>query len=117
MFGDRGEEYKTELISELEDGKITTYTQGAFTDLCRGPHLPNTSYLKAVKIMSVAGAYWRGDEKRKQLVRLYGITFPKKKKPRNGTIVRLAKNWSCLRSLRQWEQGFRCGCRVARSCA
>ena len=79
MFGDRGEEYKTELISELEDGKITTYTQGAFTDLCRGPHLPNTSYLKAVKIMSVAGAYWRGDEKRKQLVRLYGITFPKKK--------------------------------------
>ena len=79
MFGDRGEEYKTELISELEDGKITTYTQGAFTDLCHGPHLPNTSYLKAVKIMSVAGAYWRGDEKRKQLVRLYGITFPKKK--------------------------------------
>lgn len=79
MFGDRDEEYKTELISELEDGKITTYTQGAFTDLCRGPHLPNTSYLKAVKIMSVAGAYWRGDEKRKQLVRLYGITFPKKK--------------------------------------
>ena len=79
MFGDRGEVYKTELISELEDGTITTYTQGAFTDLCRGPHLPNTSYLKAVKILSVAGAYWRGDEKRKQLVRLYGITFPKKK--------------------------------------
>ena len=79
MFGDRGEEYKVELISELEDGKITTYTQGSFTDLCRGPHLPNTSYLKAVKILSVAGAYWRGDETRKQLVRLYGITFPKKK--------------------------------------
>ena len=79
MFGDRGEEYKTELISELADGTITTYTQGAFTDLCRGPHLPNTSYLKAVKILSVAGAYWRGDENRKQLVRLYGITFPKKK--------------------------------------
>lgn len=79
MFGDRGEEYKTELISELEDGTITTYTQGSFTDLCRGPHLPNTSYLKAVKILSVAGAYWRGDEKRKQLVRLCGITFPKKK--------------------------------------
>ena len=79
MFGDRGEVYKTELISELEDGTITTYTQGSFTDLCRGPHLPNTSYLKAVKILSVAGAYWRGDEKRKQLVRLYGITFPKKK--------------------------------------
>ncbi len=79
MFGDRGEEYKVELISELEDGTITTYTQGAFTDLCRGPHIPNTSYIKAVKVLSVAGAYWRGDEKRKQLVRLYGISFPKKK--------------------------------------
>ena len=79
MFGDRGEVYNTELSSELADGTITTYTQGSFTDLCRGPHLPNTSYLKAVKILSVAGAYWRGDEKRKQLVRLYGITFPKKK--------------------------------------
>jgi threonyl-tRNA synthetase len=79
FFGDRGEVYKTELIGELEDGQITTYTQGRFTDLCRGPHLPNTSYIKAVKIMSVAGAYWRGDEKRKQLVRIYGTTFPKKK--------------------------------------
>ena len=79
MFGDRGEEYKVELINELEDGKITTYTQGAFTDLCRGPHLPNTSYIKAVKVLSAAGAYWRGDETRKQLVRLYAITFPKKK--------------------------------------
>ncbi|MDR0431527.1 MAG: threonine--tRNA ligase [Tannerellaceae bacterium] len=79
MFDERGEVYKTELIGELEDGTITTYTQGNFTDLCRGPHLPNTSYIKAVKILSVAGAYWRGDEKRKQLVRLYGITFPKKK--------------------------------------
>jgi len=79
MFGERGEEYKVELISELEDGKITTYTQGAFTDLCRGPHLPNTSYIKAIKITSAAGAYWRGDENRKQLVRLFGITFPKKK--------------------------------------
>jgi threonyl-tRNA synthetase len=68
-----------ELIDELEDGTITTYTQGDFTDLCRGPHVPNTSYIKAVKILSVAGAYWRGDEKRKQLTRLYGITFPKKK--------------------------------------
>lgn len=79
MFGDRGEEYKVELISELADGTISTYTQGAFTDLCRGPHIPNTSYIKAVKILSVAGAYWRGDEKRKQLVRLYAISFPKKK--------------------------------------
>ncbi len=79
MFGDRGEVYKCELISELEDGHITTYTQGAFTDLCRGPHLPSTAPIKAVKVMSLAGAYWRGDEKRQQLVRVYGITFPKKK--------------------------------------
>ncbi|MBO8437900.1 MAG: threonine--tRNA ligase [Bacteroidetes bacterium] len=79
MFGDRGEVYKTELISELEDGTITTYTQGAFTDLCRGPHLPDTAPIKAVKITSLAGAYWRGDEKRRQLTRIYGISFPKKK--------------------------------------
>ena len=79
LFGERGEVYKTELIGELEDGQITTYTQGDFTDLCRGPHLPNTSYIKAIKITSLAGAYWRGDESRKQLVRVYGITFPKKK--------------------------------------
>ncbi|MDE6268910.1 MAG: threonine--tRNA ligase [Muribaculaceae bacterium] len=79
MFGDRGEEYKCELISELEDGTITTYTQGAFTDLCRGPHIPTTAPIKAAKIMSLAGAYWRGDEKRNQLVRVYGITFPKQK--------------------------------------
>lgn len=79
MFGDRHEEYKVELINDLADGTITTYTQGSFTDLCRGPHLPNTSYIKAIKILSAAGAYWRGDEKRKQLTRLYGITFPKQK--------------------------------------
>ena len=78
-FGDRGETYKCELISELEDGHITTYTQGAFTDLCRGPHLPNTGVIKAIKILSLAGAYWRGDEKRKQMLRVYAITFPKKK--------------------------------------
>ncbi len=79
LFGDRNEEYKCELISELEDGHITTYTQGNFTDLCRGPHIPNTAPIKAVKILSLAGAYWRGDEKRNQLVRVYGISFPKKK--------------------------------------
>ena len=79
MFSERDENYKVELINELEDGTITTYTQGSFTDLCRGPHLPNTSYIKAVKVLSAAGAYWRGDEKRPQLTRLYGITFPKKK--------------------------------------
>ncbi len=79
LFGDRGESYKCELISELEDGHITTYTQGGFTDLCRGPHIANTAPIKAVKITSLAGAYWRGDEKREQLIRVYGITFPKKK--------------------------------------
>ena len=79
MFGERGEKYKCELISELADGTITTYSQGGFTDLCKGPHLPNMSPIKAVKVMSIAGAYWRGDEKRDQLTRVYGITFPKKK--------------------------------------
>lgn len=79
LFESRGEGYKVELIDELADGTITTYTQGDFTDLCRGPHLPNTSYIKTVKILNAAGAYWRGDVERKQLTRLYGITFPKKK--------------------------------------
>lgn len=78
-FGDRGETYKCELISRLEDGHITTYTQGAFTDLCRGPHIPTTAPIKAVKITSLAGAYWLGNEKNPQLVRVYGITFPKQK--------------------------------------
>ena len=66
------------MINELEDGTITLYKHGNFTDLCRGPHLPDTSPIKAVKLLSLAGAYWRGDEKRKQLTRIYGITFPKK---------------------------------------
>ena len=79
MFSERGETYKCELISELEDGTITTYTQGAFTDLCRGPHLMNTGNIKAIKLTSVAGAYWRGREDQKMLTRIYGITFPKKK--------------------------------------
>ncbi len=79
MFSERGETYKCELISELEDGTITTYTQGNFTDLCKGPHLPSTAPIKAIKLTAVAGAYWRGDEKRKMLTRIYGISFPKKK--------------------------------------
>jgi len=79
FFKERNEEYKLELINELEDGTISFYKQGEFTDLCRGPHLPNTSYIKAIKLNSIAGAYWRGDEKRPQLTRVYGITFPKKK--------------------------------------
>jgi threonyl-tRNA synthetase len=79
IFSKKGDDYKTELISELEDGTITLYTQGNFTDLCRGPHLPSTEPLKAIKLLSVAGAYWRGDEKRKMLTRIYGITYPKQK--------------------------------------
>ncbi|MEA5099639.1 MAG: threonine--tRNA ligase [Bacteroidales bacterium] len=79
MFSEKGETYKVELIQELEDGTITLYESGKFTDLCRGPHLSDFSQIKAVKILSLAGAYWRGDEKRKQLTRIYGITFPKKK--------------------------------------
>lgn len=73
------ETYKVELINDLEDGKITYYRQGSFTDLCRGPHLPDTSYIKAIKLTSLAGAYWRGDEHNKMLTRIYGITFPKQK--------------------------------------
>ena len=79
FFGEKGQEYKCELISELEDGSITTYTQGSFTDLCKGPHILTTAPIKAIKLLSVAGAYWRGNEHRKQLTRIYGISFPKKK--------------------------------------
>ena len=75
-FKDKGDEYKLELLEGLEDGSITFYTQGEFTDLCRGPHIPHTGHIKAIKLMKLAGAYWRGDEKRKQLTRIYGVTFP-----------------------------------------
>ncbi len=78
-FKVKGDEYKLELINELNDGEITFYKSGTFTDLCRGPHLPDTGFIKSVKLTSIAGAYWRGDEKRRQLTRIYGITFPKKK--------------------------------------
>jgi len=77
-FTEKGDQYKVELISDLEDGTISFYTNGAFTDLCRGPHLPNTGFIKAIKLLSVAGAYWRGNEKNKMLTRIYGISFPKK---------------------------------------
>jgi threonyl-tRNA synthetase len=78
-FKEKGDEYKLELIEDLEDGSITFYTQGDFTDLCRGPHIPSTGQIKFAKLLNIAGAYWRGDQDRKQLTRLYGITFPKKK--------------------------------------
>lgn len=76
-FNEKGDEYKLDLLNGLADGQITFYSQGNFTDLCRGPHIPNTGFIKAVKLMSVAGAYWKGDEKNKQLTRLYAVTFPK----------------------------------------
>ncbi len=79
FFAERGQTYKNELIAELEDGHITTYTQGAYTDLCRGPHLLSTAPIKAIKVTAVSSAYWRGDEKRPMMTRVYGITFPKKK--------------------------------------
>jgi len=76
-FTEKGDEYKLDLIKDLADGTITFYKQGNFTDLCRGPHIPNTSFIKAIKLTNVAGAYWRGDESRKQLTRIYGVSFPK----------------------------------------
>ena len=78
-FADKGDEYKLDLLQNLEDGGITFYTQGGFTDLCRGPHIPNTGFIKAIKLTSIAGAYWKGDEKNKQLTRVYGISFPNQK--------------------------------------
>ncbi len=77
-FSEKGDPYKVELLQELADGSITFYQQGGFTDLCRGPHIPHTGHIKSVKLLNLAGAYWRGNEKNKQLTRIYGITFPKK---------------------------------------
>ncbi|KPQ15291.1 MAG: threonyl-tRNA synthetase ThrS [Algoriphagus marincola HL-49] len=78
-YQEKGDEYKLDLLEGLEDGSITFYEQGSFTDLCRGPHIPNTGFIKAVKLTNIAGAYWRGDESRKMLTRIYGVTFPKAK--------------------------------------
>lgn len=78
-FTEKNDEYKLDLLQNLEDGNITFYTQGSFTDLCRGPHIPATGAIKAIKLMSIAGAYWKGDEKNKQLTRIYGVTFPNQK--------------------------------------
>jgi threonyl-tRNA synthetase len=78
-FTEKGDEYKLDLLQGLQDGEITFYTQGHFTDLCRGPHIPNTGFIKAIKLTNIAGAYWKGDEKNKQLTRVYGITFPQQK--------------------------------------
>ncbi len=78
-FSDKGDEYKLDLLQNLEDGGITFYTQGAFTDLCRGPHIPDTGFIKAIKLTNISGAYWKGDEKNKMLTRVYGVTFPNQK--------------------------------------
>ncbi|WP_298299994.1 threonine--tRNA ligase [Hydrotalea sp.] len=78
-FNEKGDEYKLDLLQNLQDGEITFYTQGNFTDLCRGPHIPNTGFIKAIKLTNIAGAYWKGDEHNKQLTRIYGITFPNQK--------------------------------------
>ncbi|HQV55938.1 MAG TPA: threonine--tRNA ligase [Chitinophagaceae bacterium] len=78
-FTEKGDEYKLDLLSNLKDGEITFYSQGNFTDLCRGPHIPNTSFIKAIKLTSIAGAYWKGDEKNKMLTRVYGVTYPSQK--------------------------------------
>jgi threonyl-tRNA synthetase len=78
-FQEKGDEYKLDLLSNLQDGSITFYSQGTFTDLCRGPHIPDTGFIKAIHLSSIAGAYWKGDEKNKMLTRIYGITFPQQK--------------------------------------
>src|SRR3982750_2180878 len=78
-FTEKGDEYKLDLLQGLQDGQITFYTQGNFTDLCRGPHIPNTGFIKAIKLTGIAGAYWKGDEKNKMLTRIYGVTFPTQK--------------------------------------
>ncbi len=119
FFGKKGDEYKTELITELEDGTITFYHQGNFTDLCRGPHLPDTATIKAIKLLSVAGAYWRGDEKRRQLTRIYGITFPKQKmldeylemleQAKRAIIERLERSLNSLHFRKKWGWDCRCG--------
>ncbi|MBC7687299.1 MAG: threonine--tRNA ligase, partial [Aquabacterium sp.] len=79
LFADKGDEYKLDLLSNLADGGITLYTQGNFTDLCRGPHIPNTGFIKGIKLTNISGAYWKGDEKNKMLTRIYGVTFPSNK--------------------------------------
>src|SRR6185369_7408799 len=78
FFTKKDDQYKLDLLKDIQDGQITFYQQGNFVDLCRGPHIPDTGFIKAIKLMNIAGAYWRGDEKNKQLTRIYGITFPKK---------------------------------------
>ena len=125
-FGQRGETYKLELIQDLEDGTITTYTQGDFTDLCRGPHLMDTSAIKAFKVLSVAGAYWRGDETRKQMTRIYAISFPKKsmldeyltllEEAKKRDHRKIGKEMELFMFTEMWVKVFPCGCPRVQPC-
>lgn len=126
FFGDRGQTYKNELIEELEDGHITTYTQGAYTDLCRGPHLMTTAPIKAVKVMAVSSAYWRGDEKRPQMTPFTVCRSRKRKCSTNicscskrlnaATTAKSVRKWNSLCSRTSWVKVFPCGCLKVRLC-
>lgn len=119
-FTEKGDEYKLDLLQGLQDGEITFYTQGSFTDLCRGPHIPHTGLVKAIKLTSIAGAYWKGDEKNKQLTRIYGISFPNQKnwmitsrclkKLKKGITANWVGNWVFLHLMMMLDQAFLFGC-------
>lgn len=126
-FNSINETYKVELINDLEDGKITYYRQGSFTDLCRGPHLPDTSYIKAIKLTGLAGAYWRGTMHNKMLTRTYGITFPKQKMLDEWLVLmeeakqrdhrKIGKEMELFTFSKLWVPVYRCGCRKELCCA
>ena len=126
-FTDKNDEYKLDLLEGLEDGNITFYKQGNFTDLCRGPHIPDTGFIKAAKVMSIAGAYWRGDEKNKQLTRIYAVTYPSKKtlpitcycwrKLKNATTANWVRSWNFLLFRRRLVRAYPYGCLKALPCA
>ncbi len=121
-FSDKSDEYKLDLLQNLNDGEITFYTQGNFTDLCRGPHIPNTGFIKAIKLTNVAGAYWKGDERNKMLTRVYGISFPNQKEldeyilmveeAKSATIASWVRNWGFLLWMMKLVQGCLCGCQT-----
>ena len=114
-FEEKGDEYKLDLLSGLEDGNITFYTQGQFTDLCRGPHIPTTGLIKGIKLTSIAGAYWKGDEKNKMLTRIYGITFPNQKELDKYLVFLEEAKKRDHRKLgkEKLERGYHCGCQKA----
>ncbi len=113
-FEEKGDEYKLDLLQGLQDGEITLYTQGSFTDLCRGPHIPHTGFIKAIKLTNIAGAYWKGDERNKQLTRIYGVTFPAQKQLDEYLVLleeakkrdhrKLGKELSILQWMKKWDR-------------